>query len=524
MAHDVFVSYSHKDKVVADAIVSYLEFKGSRCWYAPRDIKPGADWAASIIDAIRNAKVMVLIFTDYSNASQQVAREVNNAVANGVTIIPFKMTESLPTEGMQYYLSTVHWLDALSTPLDRSIKQLDAQVRAVLTGEPVSVPSAPAAMPPMVVVEKKRPAWMIPVIAAVAVLAIVGVIFLPKLIGGSGNAGTGGQDTQAVEPSGSGTETSPEPEPEPDEGGAASTPIESIAIPTNGSAEIADPANTGAQGNYQGNYQNGAIAASDGEWFYFCSGGAMYKMRLDGSERTQLTDVDCCSIGVIDGYIYYAAIGSTGRPENINRMTTEGTRNTTLYSGIFQDMMIVDGRIYFKNSLDSLKLYSIALDGTDMRCEGDIDGLYYLTLWNGKMYWANDEDGRHLYRANLDGSEAEKLTTSHVDSVTVVDGWIFYNDLDDHNMHLLNAETLEDHKVAVMGLYDPVISPYGFVGESSHDSLYLYRSELGVSGGNVLTDFEVDNISVVEGYIFFTNKDDGNVYMMDIYGDNLVQL
>ncbi|MBQ9620339.1 MAG: toll/interleukin-1 receptor domain-containing protein, partial [Atopobiaceae bacterium] len=123
MAHDVFVSYSHKDKVVADAIVSYLEFKGSRCWYAPRDIVPGADWAASIMDAIRSAKVMVLLFTDYANTSTQVAREVNLAVSNGVTIIPFKMTNSMPTQGMQYYLSTVHWLDAMSSPLDQSIKK-----------------------------------------------------------------------------------------------------------------------------------------------------------------------------------------------------------------------------------------------------------------------------------------------------------------------------------------------------------------------------------------------------------------
>ena len=44
MAHDVFISYSHKDKAVADAIVARLEQDNCRCWYAPRDIAPGADW------------------------------------------------------------------------------------------------------------------------------------------------------------------------------------------------------------------------------------------------------------------------------------------------------------------------------------------------------------------------------------------------------------------------------------------------------------------------------------------------
>lgn len=45
-AHDVFISYSSKDKPVADATVAVLEANGIRCWIAPRDIRPGADWSA----------------------------------------------------------------------------------------------------------------------------------------------------------------------------------------------------------------------------------------------------------------------------------------------------------------------------------------------------------------------------------------------------------------------------------------------------------------------------------------------
>ena len=94
MAHDVFISYSHKDKTIADAICARLEQNGTRCWYAPRDIRPGADWAASIIDAIESSKIMVLVFTDSSNASPQVLREINNAVSAGVVLVPYKMTKA----------------------------------------------------------------------------------------------------------------------------------------------------------------------------------------------------------------------------------------------------------------------------------------------------------------------------------------------------------------------------------------------------------------------------------------------
>ena len=132
MAHDVFISYSHHDKAVADAICNRLESDGIRCWYAPRDIEPGANWARAIMDTIETVKVMVLIFTDYSNASPQVFNEITNAVNARVVIIPFKLTDSEPSKDLKYYISAVHWLDAMDKPLAKSIEALSRQVRAVL--------------------------------------------------------------------------------------------------------------------------------------------------------------------------------------------------------------------------------------------------------------------------------------------------------------------------------------------------------------------------------------------------------
>ena len=138
MGHDIFISYSHKDKTTADAICAYIEPKGMRCWYAPRDIVPGADWANSIIEAISSTKIMVLVFTEHSNISTQVLREVSNAVSAGVTIIPFKLTKEEPVSGMKYYLSTLHWLDAMNDDLHISIENLYAFIGII---EPMSIPS-----------------------------------------------------------------------------------------------------------------------------------------------------------------------------------------------------------------------------------------------------------------------------------------------------------------------------------------------------------------------------------------------
>ena len=505
MAHDVFISYSHKDKVVADAICARLEQDGARCWYAPRDITPGADWAGAIIEAINNTKIMVLVFTDFSNSSQQVMREISNAVSSGVTIVPFKLTESLPTQSMQYYLSTVHWLDAINRPLANSIEQLNDLVQALLNG---TAPRADdvrftSAAP----TGKTRPSWLVPAIAAAAVIiaVIALVVVLNPFGGGSSGSGSATASASASAASAGGTE------------------LATIAVPAKGSAQIANPDNTGTLGNLQGNYQNGGYAASDGEWFYYRSndGSSMYKMRLDGSEKTKLNDQSSSYIGVVDGTIYYYSSGSNS---GIWRMGTDGSKNSNIYIGTIEDMSIVGDRIYFKNSLDELKLYSMTLSGTDIRKESDIEELYYLTIWDGKMYWSNAEDKRCLYRANLDGSDATKLTEDEVDSITVADGWLMYNDLGDHYLHLMNLDTLETYQVMSNGIYDPVISSYGVVGQSSIDSLYLYRAEVGGAGGNVLLREKTDGIAVAEGYIFYYNKADRQMYMMDIYGENILLL
>jgi hypothetical protein len=79
MAHDIFISYSNKDKPIADAICASIEANGMRCWIAPRDIAPGEDWPTAINIAITKSRVMVLVFSSNSNSSADVSRELNLA-------------------------------------------------------------------------------------------------------------------------------------------------------------------------------------------------------------------------------------------------------------------------------------------------------------------------------------------------------------------------------------------------------------------------------------------------------------
>jgi hypothetical protein len=132
MAHDVFISYCSEDKPIADAICATLEANGTRCWIAPRDILPGVDWGEAIVEAINESKAMLLVFSSKANASQQIKREVERAVHRGIPLIPLRLDDALPSKSLEYFISTPHWLDALTPPLESHLQRVAQAVKALL--------------------------------------------------------------------------------------------------------------------------------------------------------------------------------------------------------------------------------------------------------------------------------------------------------------------------------------------------------------------------------------------------------
>jgi hypothetical protein len=132
MDFDVFISYSQRDKPTADAACAVLEAAGIRCWIAPRDVRPGGEYGAAIIDAIDRCGVMVLIFSSSANDSRQIHREIERAVNKEVPIVPVRIEKIEPTKSMEYFLGGIHWLDALTPPLEKHLQQLTETVRAIL--------------------------------------------------------------------------------------------------------------------------------------------------------------------------------------------------------------------------------------------------------------------------------------------------------------------------------------------------------------------------------------------------------
>ena len=134
MAHDAVISYSSRDKLQADAICNRLESRGIRCWIAPRDVGLG-EYAESIVNAIEEAKVMVLVFSANADQSPQVRREVERAVSKGTTIVPVRIEDAEMSKALELYVSSMHWLDAITPPLEQHLDKLADDLSALLAGK-----------------------------------------------------------------------------------------------------------------------------------------------------------------------------------------------------------------------------------------------------------------------------------------------------------------------------------------------------------------------------------------------------
>jgi hypothetical protein len=194
MAHDVFISYSSKNKQVADAICSGLELRKIRCWIAPRDVPPGGNYGEAIIHAIAGCKVVVLVYSNAVNLSAAVMREAERAMHHAKPIIPFRLEDVPMQPGLEFFLASCHWLDAINPPIEQHILRLGDAVEALM-GREVAVRETMApvtAAPPA----KKR-SWLPLAFAGAAVVA--GGLIWKSSSGGpaAGTTGTSAATTTA---------------------------------------------------------------------------------------------------------------------------------------------------------------------------------------------------------------------------------------------------------------------------------------------------------------------------------------
>ena len=166
-AYDAFVSHATADKKDVDRIVASLESQSIRCWVAPRDMRPGIEYGAEIINGVKSSKTLIVLLSKVSVTSRHVRAEVERAVTLGRTVYPVRLEDVELGEALEFFLSIRQRIDLFNDPTGRNLKILANAIASNAAPEHVAVKSA-------------RPAWMnwaMPTAIAAAVIFTLSLVF-----------------------------------------------------------------------------------------------------------------------------------------------------------------------------------------------------------------------------------------------------------------------------------------------------------------------------------------------------------
>ena len=120
----VFISYASHDAELARKVCTALEAAGLHCWMAPRDVKPGAQYADAIVGALNEATAVALVLSGSAMASSHVAREVERAASKHKPIIAFRIDAAPLNRTLEYFLGESQWIDVPALGMSEALSKL----------------------------------------------------------------------------------------------------------------------------------------------------------------------------------------------------------------------------------------------------------------------------------------------------------------------------------------------------------------------------------------------------------------
>jgi tetratricopeptide (TPR) repeat protein len=167
LTRPVFISYATVDRKRALSICKAIERRGPRCWISCRDVAPGLNYQEEIARSVRNARAMVLVFSDAANNSDEIKKELSLASRYHVPVMALRIEDVEPSDAFAYELSTRQWIDAFEG-WDRSIDLLVSRIAQISGAHPAATTAAAQARRHTAFFARRR-TW----IAAVASLLLL---------------------------------------------------------------------------------------------------------------------------------------------------------------------------------------------------------------------------------------------------------------------------------------------------------------------------------------------------------------
>jgi TolB-like protein/Flp pilus assembly protein TadD len=121
---DVFISYSREDKDRVLELAGQLRAAGVSLWIDQGGIDGAAMWGEAIVHAIENAKVMLLMVTEASVRSHNVAKEVVLTSERKGHILPVMLEPTTIPPSLKYPLAGIQQIEYFQGSADENLKAI----------------------------------------------------------------------------------------------------------------------------------------------------------------------------------------------------------------------------------------------------------------------------------------------------------------------------------------------------------------------------------------------------------------
>lgn len=106
MSH-ILISYSHLDKIFAEALIQRIEATKFTSWIDSQDIRAGDNWSQEIDDAIEDSFAVIVIMTKSAKESEYVTYEWSYALGAKISVIPILLENT----GLHKKLKSIQHVD-----------------------------------------------------------------------------------------------------------------------------------------------------------------------------------------------------------------------------------------------------------------------------------------------------------------------------------------------------------------------------------------------------------------------------
>lgn len=282
-------------------------------------------------------------------------------------------------------------------------------------------------------------------------------------------------------------------------------------------------------GNTQGNISNGGLADEADGWVYFISSSDgsrftcnLYKMRIDGSEKTKLSDKLVYGyINVVDGWVYFTAIEIIGEETEFEtslwKIRIDGSESKKVAYGC-KDVYITENYIFYSNGYEDITVYRMGHDGEDVT---ELTwGLSFIGLYDD---WIFVDMMNTLQKFKIDGTEKIDLNED-ISEIIIVDDWLYYSNYsDDGKIYRMKVNGSEKIKISDAQGYS--FNAYkGWLYYTNYsDDRKIYKMRLDGTENIKLSDEAGEYINIAGDWVFYKiygGPNDGKLCRMRLDGSD----